>query len=400
MLLNGVRVIEMGIWVAGPAAGGILADWGADVVKIEPPEGDPMRDALGKIGGVALPSNPPFALDNRAKRSVVVDARTAEGRELIHRLIADADIFLTNYRREALERMGVDFKTLSELNPGLVYCSVSGYGLEGPDRDRPGYDIGSFWARGGIAHLLTTPGSDPVPSRGGFGDHVTAVTATAGILAALHHREKTGEGQLVEASLLRTATYTLGWDYSMQSELGFALPAMSRSRSFMPTTLCYKCGDDRWIWLIGVEMERHWPILLKALGREDLAEDERFENARARAQHTEELIGTLDAEFIKRSRDEWAKRFDEVDLWWAPIQTPAEVLEDPQALAAGSFVDVPNADGSGTTRKVSGPIRFSGSAGRTDAPIPELGQHTDDILRGAGLDDATIQELRDKGAIR
>ena len=239
MLLEGVRVVEMGMWVAGPAAGGILADWGADVIKIEPPKGDPMRDVFRAISGMALASNPPFNQDNRGKRSVVIDARTDAGRELVQKLIREADVFLTNYRPNALKRLGIDYDTLSELNPGLVYGSVSGYGLDGPDRDRPGYDIGSYWARSGIAHLLTIPGQDPVASRGGFGDHVTALNAVGGILAALYHKQRTGEGQLVEVSLLRTAIYTIGWDLGMQSELNFAMRAGPRKKAFMPTTLPY-----------------------------------------------------------------------------------------------------------------------------------------------------------------
>ena len=182
--LAGVKVVELGVWVAGPAAGGILSDWGADVVKIESPSGDPARSFQKMLGG-DLPSNPVFELDNRSKRSIVLDLSSSEGRQIANTLIDGADVFLTNIRLSALERVGLDPTSLMDRNPALVYAIISGYGLTGPEADRPAYDIGAFWARSGVAASLTAPGSDPPFQRGGMGDHSVAMTGAAMICAAL-----------------------------------------------------------------------------------------------------------------------------------------------------------------------------------------------------------------------
>src|SRR5262245_4981308 len=192
--MQGVRVVELGFWVAGPSAAGILADWGADVVKLEPPDGDPFRALFLAMVGQAMPINPPFELDNRGKRSIALDLTRPEGRQLAYKLIDGADVFVSNFRPEILERFGLDYPSLSRRNPRLVYASVTGYGLEGPDRDRPAYDVGAFWSRAGIATALTTPGGDPPMQRGAMGDHTTGMTAAGGIAAALFSREKTGQG--------------------------------------------------------------------------------------------------------------------------------------------------------------------------------------------------------------
>ncbi len=385
MLLEGVRVVEMGVWVAGPAAGGVMADWGADVIKIEPPAGDPMRRAFQALAGIDMPTSPPFNLDNRGKRSVVLDLRQAEARQVGLELVRDADVFLTNYRIDALGRLGFDYATLSRVNPRLVYAHVTGYGQEGPDRDRAGYDIGSFWARSGISNLISPPDGDPVGSRGGFGDHITAIHCLAGIMGALYYRERTGEGQLVDASLLRSGVYTIGWDISLQLEYGISLSPGKRSESIVPTVTAFKGSDDRWVWLLGVEADRHWPRMVRALGLDELEKDPRFADAARRRENARELMKILDETFAQRPLDEWLERFDQVDLWWAPVQSPKEVVEDPQAIASGTFVDVPKLDGEGTTRSVASPIHFDKVDVTPRAGVPRLGEHTEAVLAEVGL---------------
>ncbi len=399
MLLDGIRVVEVGVWVAGPAAAGVLADWGAEVIKLEPPAGDPMRHAFQALAGIDLPSSPPFNQDNRGKKSVVLDLKTDAGKRLARRLISDADVFVTNLRHDALSRLGLDYATLSAEFPRLVYTHVTGYGQEGPDRDRAGYDIGSFWARSGIARLLAAADADPVGSRGGFGDHVTASHALAGTLAALLHRERTGRGQLVDACLLRSGIYTIGWDISLQLELGLSLSPGKRSESIVPTVTNYRAGDGEWVWLLGVEADRHWPRMVKALELEDLEKDPRFSDAAKRRENAAELMSILDAQFAKRPLAEWVERFDAVDLWWAPVQTPEQVVNDPQAHAAGAFVEIPGPDGNGSQRAVAAPVQFSAATTLPRSGAPALGQHTDEVLRGLGLPDAEIRELREKGTL-
>ncbi len=398
MLLQGVRVVEMGFWVAGPAAAGVMADWGADVVKIEPPRGDPMRHFFRAVAGIELPSCPPFDLDNRGKRSVVLDLAKPEGRSLALELVSEADVFVTNYRHDALERLGLDWSTLAKRAPRLVYAHVTGYGQEGPDRDRAGYDIGGFWARAGISILLAQAGDEPVGSRGGFGDHVTATHGLAGILAALYAREKTGRGQMVDACLLRSGIYTVGFDISQQLAFGAVAQAGKREESIVPTVTSFKAGDDTWVWLLGVEADRHWPRLCEGLDRADLKDDPRFASSTARRENAREVMRILDEQFAKRPLAEWLDRFDAVDLWWAPVNTPADVARDPQALASGAIVDVPDGKG-GTQKSVGSPVRFSAADVTPRGPVPQLGEHTAQVLAELGVSEVRIAELRASGVI-
>lgn len=379
-MLEGYRVVELGIWVAGPGASGILADWGADVIKIEAPAGDPMRRVFNLIAGHGQPESPPFDLDNRGKRSVELDLGTDEGRGHALALIDTADVFLTNLRPEAVERLGLGPTALMERNPRLVYASVTGYGLEGPDAGRAGYDVGGFWARTGVASTLAPPGEAPPAIRGGFGDHITGMATLSGILGALLERERTGQGQLVETSLLRTGIYCLGWDLGIQSRFGKLIPAVPRTHELNPMVNCYVAGDGKWFWLLGVESDRHFPKLCAALDRLDLMDDERFATARGRRKHAEVVVAELDREFAALDRDAITARFDEHDVWWAPVLDPADVLDDPQANAAGAFVDVPEGEWGPAHRAVATPVRFHGTPPPPLRPVPAVGQHTAEIL--------------------
>jgi crotonobetainyl-CoA:carnitine CoA-transferase CaiB-like acyl-CoA transferase len=222
--IAGIRVVELGVWIAAPAAGGILADWGADVIKIEPPTVDPAR-LYGRMLGIEPGTNPIFEMDNRSKRSIVLDLTTDDGRSAALELLTDADVFLTNVRPAALQRLGLDYETLAARNPRLVYGLITGYGMSGPDADRAAYDVAAFWARAGVAHLLTRPGDTPPFQRGGMGDHTAGMTLAAAICAALVARARTWTGQLVTTSLYRQGAYTVSFD------LNTMLPPASPSRS-------------------------------------------------------------------------------------------------------------------------------------------------------------------------
>ncbi len=369
------------MWVAGPAAGGVLADWGADVIKVEAPAGDPFRRMLQVTGGARGDIvSPPFDLDNRGKRSVVLDLRSDEGRADMQRLLATADVFLTNLRPEAVDELGLSPEAVRAAHPRLVYVSVTGYGREGPDAHRAGYDVGGFWARSGLASMAV-PADDPQPHfRGGIGDHVTALSALSGLLAALLERERTGEGRLVEVSLLRSGIYCFGWDLQMELRWGKLGTTQPRTEQGNPMINPYQAGDGRWFWLLGVEADRLWPKLLAAIDRLQWADDERWSSARVRRHNAAALIAELDALFATRTRDEWTAIFDRHDVWWAPVNTPAEVVRDPQAIATGAFVDVPDGAGAPAHRAVASPVMFDGEA-LEPRPVPALGEHTDEVLR-------------------
>ena len=376
--LEGVRVVELGVWVAGPGAGGILADWGADVVKIEPPTGDPARTFQRMLGG-DLPSNPPFELDNRSKRSVVLDLGSEEGRARALELISTADVFLTNIRASALARLGLDADSLRARNERLVYGIITGYGLDGDDADRPAYDIAAYWARSGLAAALTPRDGELPFQRGGMGDHSVAMTAAAMISAALFARERTGEGQLVSTSLLRQGAYTIGFDVNIALMWGRSVLVGSRESMGNPAINNYTAGDGRRFWIVGLEGERHWPPLARAVGREEWLTDERFATPRARFTNARELIGALDTIFATKTLDEWAAIFaTEPDFFWSPVNTVDDLLGDAQFHAAGGVVEVP--DEHGSMSMVATPADFHGTPARPRFRAPMLGEHTDEVL--------------------
>ena len=309
--MQGIRVVELGLWVAGPACGGILADWGAEVIKVEPHSGDPFR-GLEWLYGDEI--NPPFELDNRGKRSVVLDLQSESGSKVMHRLIEDADVFLTNYRPGGLRRLGLDHETLTSRYPRLIYASVTGMSLRGDEADRQAYDIGAFWSRSGIAHALSSEGDVPPVQRGGMGDHMTGLAAASGVSAALFHREKTGEGQLVETSLMRIGTYMLGWDPNVTAISGDDVVVRSRDEQPNPLINCYRCADGKWLWMLGLEGERHWPQVVDALKAENWLEDHRFSTIETRMENTNALTLEIDAVLATKDRDEWGQIFDEKNV--------------------------------------------------------------------------------------
>ena len=379
--LAGLRVIEMGVWVAAPSAAALLADWGADVIKVEPPAGDPMRRAFGSlgIGGDDFP-NPAFAQDNRGKRSVVLDLREDDARTALEELLATADVFLTNLRPDALDGLGLEPDETVQRHPHLVYGSVSGYGLRGEDRNRPAYDIGAFWARSGLSVQLANSEGVPLNARGGIGDHISGLAALAGLLAAVLEQRHTGRGRVVEVSLLRTGSYVLGWDLSLQANLGKVAPAETRQSNQTPLMNSYKTKDGKWLFFTGLEADRHVGNICRALGREDLLVDPRFADARAIRKNRVEVIATLDEIVATETLDVWADRFDQAGVWWAPAQGPAAVLEDGQLLANDGIVELGDDPNGPKQRSVNGPVSFSDARIRPSAPAPQLGEHTDEVL--------------------
>jgi crotonobetainyl-CoA:carnitine CoA-transferase CaiB-like acyl-CoA transferase len=376
--LAGIKVVELGVWVAAPAAGGILADWGADVVKIEPPAGDPAR-MFGRMLQIESGENPPFEMDNRSKRSIVLDLSAPEGLRVAFELLADADVFVTNVRPAALQRLGLDFAAVAQHNPRVVYGLITGYGMAGPDADRAAYDVAAFWARAGVADLLTRPGDTPPFQRGGMGDHTVAMTLAGAVCAALVARQASGSGQLVTTSLYRQGAYTVSFDLNTLLLTGQQISMGQRESMGNPCMNNYAAGDGRRFWIVGLQGDRHWPPLCRAVGRPEWLEDSRFATARARAANGAILIAELDTLFAAKPLDEWAEVFAaEPDFFWSPVNSILDVLADDQFHAAGGVVEVP--DGESTVAMVATPADFGGTPAGPTSTAPALGQHTAEIL--------------------
>ena len=393
--MDGVKVVEVGMWVAGPAGAAILGDWGADVVKIEPPDGDPFR---GLLSGIVEGVSPPFELDNRNKRSVGFNLSLPEGREVAAALVDEADVFVTNARPSALARAGLDWDTVSARNPRLVYAHVTGYGLTGDDADRAAYDVGAFWSRAGVAASLT-PDGQPLPyQRGGMGDHMAGLAAAGAVAAALFSRERTGKGQLVSTSLLRIGMYMIGWDVNMSLRLGVPTVPMTVLAPPNPLISAYEAGDGKRFWMLGLQGDRHWPDVLRAVGRPEWADDERYADLMARFANSAELVRDLNAIFATRPLAEWGEVFDRENVWWAPVQHAHDLIDDPVARAAGGFVSVP-VEGGDPVEMVSSPIDFGGTPWSARSMPPEFAQHTEEVLLELGHDWDRIIELKELGAI-
>jgi crotonobetainyl-CoA:carnitine CoA-transferase CaiB-like acyl-CoA transferase len=376
-----LRVIELGVWVAAPSAAALLADWGADVVKVEPPAGDPMRNVFGSIGIESDMPNPAFALDNRGKRSMTLNLREAADRQHLEDLLATADIFITNLRPDSLDGLGLEPEATVARHPRLVYGSISGYGLRGDDRNRPTYDIGAFWARSGLSMQMADGDGNPLNARGGVGDHITGLAAVAGLLAAVMEQRATGKGRVVEVSLLRTGAYVLGWDLGLQMTLGKVARAESRDRNQAPLMNPYQTSDGLWFFFTGLEAARHIGTVCRALGRPDLLDDQRFADAGAIRRNRVEVIALLDEIVAQETLVTWAERFDAAGVWWAPAQAPAQVVVDPQLLANDGIVEIDGGRAGAVQRSVNGPVSFSDLPQQRRDPVPALGQHTEEILR-------------------
>jgi crotonobetainyl-CoA:carnitine CoA-transferase CaiB-like acyl-CoA transferase len=395
---DGVRVVELAQWVFVPVAGALLADWGADVIHIEPLSGDPYRGLISQgIGAGKGGVNLSMALANRGKRSLALDVRTEQGLAALHRLLESADVFLTNLRPKALKRLGLDEDTVRERFPRLIFARGHGYGVRGPHADAAGYDGSAFWARGGLAHILTPPSLDyPISQRGAMGDRNGAMALAFGVAAALLRRERTGSGGLVDVSLLATAMWTLSSD--VLATLGGTPPQAAPGRAAMPNPLVstYRTQDGRHIQLMFLEADRYWADFCRVVDRDDLLADERFADLRTRGQNSAALMAELDAMFAQRTYEEWKTVLGRLDAPWAPVQAVTELVNDPQVLANGYVADV---EENGTPYQLPNvPVQFDGHPAQLRR-APEHGEHTETILLDLGYDWDEIGALRDAGAI-
>jgi len=380
---EGIRVVELAQWVFVPVAGALLADWGADVVRVDRPEGDPYRGLMTQgIGAESGGVNLSIALANRGKRSVALDLRTEDGQEALDRLLDTADVLLTSFRPDALERLGLGADDVRRRYPRLVYARGHGYGVRGPDAGLPGYDASAFWARGGVGHVLTPPEREyPISQRGAFGDRNGGMALAFGVASALLRRATTGEGSVVDVSLLATAMWTLSSD--VLSALQGATPRAPGGRVMVnPLVATYRTRDGRHIQLVFLEGDRYWAPFCALIGRAELAEDPRFATHRARDENATACAEILDEEFASRTFEEWKALLAGLDAPWAPVQAVEELLEDPQVLANGYLGEV-DLDGGDSYRLPRVPVQFD-----EEPPdlrrAPEHGEHTEEVLLELG----------------
>lgn len=396
-ILEGLKVMDMGQAEAIPAAGALLADWGAEVIKIEPPSGDQTRGLRSDQGVSVSRFNTRIELNNRNKRSLAVDLKKESGRDIFYRLVQRADIFMSNFRVSALKRLKADYACLNQINPGLIYVLVTGYGTVGPDKEEPGFDSTAGWARGGILYLMTEPGHPPPRGPSGMVDRATAGYAVAGILAALLHREKTGEGQELEFSLYQTAVW-LNSNNIQSALVGFPEPPFAHAKVGNPMWASYLTKDKRWLQLAMTQADRYWPAFCRAIDKPELENDPRFNNMETRTQHHEELIGIVDEVFASKNSEEWEERFRKHNLIYGRVATPLEVATDPQALVNDFFAEIDHPT-LGKVKLVNTPVKFHQTPASVRTRCPEIGQHTEEILLELGYSWDDIARLKEQEVI-
>lgn len=393
-MFKGVRVIELAQFVFVPAAGAVLADLGAEVIKIELVSGDPYRTLKIVDGRQTASANLAMEQNNRGKKSIGIDLKTEEGRTLLIQLLESADVFLTSLRPQALERLSLGLEALQKRNARLIYVRGNGLGFRGPEAERAGYDASCFWARGGFAHALRQPGVDyPARPRPALGDHTGAMYIAFGIASALFHRERTGQGSVVESSLLAAAMWTLSSDVTVTAALTDEQLANVSREGLYAFKRAYETADQRWIQLMFLDPERYWEGLCKRIGKPQLIDDPRYHDLDSRIANGETLIEELSVIFKNRDLAHWRRAFEGWDAPWEVVQTLREVAEDRQAQANGYLFDVEVSDGTPITL-VTGPVAFNGSAIPSEPRrAPLLGEHTDDLLSPI-LDKDGLQDLR------
>jgi len=400
-VLAGIRVVEVAAWTFVPISGAVLAEWGADVIKIEHPQtGDPQR---GLISSGLVPGggdvNFMIEIPNRGKRSVGLDISTDEGRELLYKLVETADVFVTNHLPEVRQRLGMDVDAIRARNPNIIYVRGSGMGQRGPDKDKGGFDGATFWGRAGLAMAFKDASAEwPVDQRPAFGDVMGGLTIAGGIAAALVRRERTGVPSIVDVSLLGMGLYALGPDItSAKLYEGIEIPAFDRDSMPNPLVGTYPTKDGRFIILLLLQADRFWPDLAEHLDRPDLIEDPRFKDGMARYEHRAECIQVLRDVFRTRTYADWCERFQTLKGVWAPLQTPLEVHEDPMAVANGYLEQITLESGTQFVLPAN-PVQFDETPASV-GPAPGHGEHTDEVLLELGLSYDEIIEHKISGAV-
>ena len=399
--LDDVTVVEIDNWMAAPSAAAILADMGATVIKVEPLTGDPMRNGGRRPklpDGPAADYDYQFDAANRGKRSVAVDIASDDGVALVKRLCESADVFLCNLLVHRQAKFGLDPESLLAVNPRIVHATLTGYGTEGPEAWRPGYDVTAFFARSGLYHMMRE-GEDGVPpmARTAQGDYTTGLALAGAIMGGLRLAERTGVGQVVESSLYETAVWTQASDYAVTTADNAALRPRARENQILATANRYRCGDGKWL-VFNMPQSSAWPKLCTTIGLDDWATEERFADLRGRFRNMPEIVAGIDEALSTKTRDEWGEIFDKEGIVWGPVLGLDEVLADPHAEALGMFPTV-HSDEIGDYKTIAMPMKFQSAPVGPQGPHPKLGEHTRETLAAAGLTDAEIDSLYEANTV-
>ena len=392
-LFQGLKVIDCGSFIAAPIAATLLGDFGADVIKIEPPgAGDPNR-VLPRLPGMPKTEHAySWLLDNRNKRGIAIDLAKPDGQAVLHRLAAQADVFITNYPLAVRKKLALDYDRLAALNERLVYASFTGYGETGAEAAKPGFDATAYWARSGLMDLVRSDaGTAPARGVAGMGDHPSGVSLFAAIVLALYRRERSGRGAQVGSSLLANGIWANG-TMGQAALCGAAFtPRPPREKSFNALGCYYRCRDGRWLLMSIVHEERDWPVFARCLGREDLVADARYATQADRFARSAELIAQFDLAFETRDRDEWRRLLDAAGLIFECVAEAADLPADRQMREAGVLVPLEGSD----VLTIASPFYVAGLDKVPPGKAPGIGEHSDQILREAGFDAAAIAGLRE-----
>ena len=399
--LEGIRVLDWTIWQQGPICSSMLADMGADVIKIEQTGiGDPGRSLVSAGGAEVKRANWYFESHNRGKRGITLDFSKPEGREVLYALAEKSDVFVQNFRQGVAARLGLDYTTLREKNPRLIYASATGYGPHGPESGEPSFDHLGL-ARSGIMLAAGEPDMPPLGISGGIADQMGGAMLAYGVMTALFARERTGRGQEVNGSHLGSMLFLQGLSVSMKLMAGIAMPRSFRARAYNPLWNHYRCQDGKWLALAMLQSDRYWPDFVRAIGHPELATDPRFENLGVRARNAAECVAIIDAAFAGKPRAEWIRVLNEDpgDYIFTIVNSVDDLPDDPQVQANDYIVTIDHPQ-CGPTKMVGVPVQLSETPGSVRFPAPELGQHTEEILIGLlGWDWDRISALREKGVI-
>lgn len=399
--LEGIKVVELATFIAAPCTARFLADLGADVIKVEAPMGDPLRYTAANEGRpLDQKENTSYDLENAGKRCIALNIKSPEGREVLEKLIADADVFITNNRQPSLIKNKLDYDTLHAKYPSLVYGFISGYGEKGPDKDLPGFDFTAFYARGGILGPLRDKTSTPMLTVQGFGDHQVAMNLAAGILASLFKAKMTGEGDQVVVSLFHSAV----WDVSLMlqsSQYGAdscKFP-MERWENGNPLTMVYKTKDEQWLQIAMPQYDRHYPVFMQAAGHPEMIDDPKFYPQKNLYPNRKEFSEWISALFLTKDCDEWCKLLDAADIPYAVAQNWDTLLVDEQAWASDIFYEMQYSNGNKRTL-VRPPVMFKENGLPEYNRGPYLAEHTEEILGQYGYTDEEISKMLADGAVK